>query len=886
MSSLLSAVGLKISSGRRTAALSLGQRQRVAIARALATSPKIILADEPTGNLDSKNSLKVMEILKALSKSRLVLCVTHNMNLVRLFADQAFVIEQGKFKPLESLEGTIDDAYKKGNAVSINALKETDFSTDDLLLKCYSDEEGEKKEIRIVKRGNEILVIGENLTLASPKDVRLVDKKEEEKQKEDIPSFEIDEKSISFPSRDEKPSWKDNAFLQEVLACAFPSRHEKKRLWKSFLNFVEVISPIVIFLLINFGVLALNEANARTGYDSSFENQFTFLSKKKSNESDSDFINSRVISPNKAMQLLVDDSGVVSLPFSSRLSLPIDYFDLSLSSYVVDTNIDLSSDQRGNVLIFSQDEISSIPYYSYLKDYKLQDNEVLLSSNFIDSNLASYPCYNGKTLQESTIGKPLKVTTLPYIESFSSPASVKYVLKDYFNFKETQFGGTYYTKYYAVIGGEKAAAELKNLALNYKVYSYRGVSFTAGMNLPDFSSYTFKNYEDIENDPDYELVSSGVSENTEQEELAKAYDLPTLYCSKAAFNDIKETSHSNFFVYKIVTDFVVNRQNEDEKALYFVKTKNVKNPLERFFSALVYNRFTHNRITSLPEGTTVSKEPSYEYKNGIVYSDIVLPSGLLEKFPSFDLEKDSLIMPMDSTYYMNGGTSFGDGGSLKENLSAVSTYEGDFSAPIYVARETETQLAYSLASSSIESKFYQGTSGNDYEYVYSYGPRFFTSDFAKTKAYFDEHVDEFGLEAITISHLFRLTIEQRNISAYRYIGIPVLVIGLSLVAFTILDSVATINQDKNKIGIYRCLGKSRGELLKNDVLKNLGRGLFTCVIPCTLLTAFLSIFYLYCLSIWIIPFFLAYYLLILLASETPMIATLALDPINIMHSLQ
>lgn len=885
VSSLLSAVGLKISSGRRTAALSLGQRQRVAIARALATSPKIILADEPTGNLDSKNSLKVMEILKALSKSRLVLCVTHNMNLVRLFADEAYVIEQGKFQPLKSLEGTIDDAYKKGNAVSIDALKEESFSTDDLLLKCYSDEKGDKKEIRIVKRGNDILVIGENLVLASPKDVQLVSKKEEEKSQEDAPSFEIDEKSISFPSRDEKPSWKDNAFLQEVLACAFPSRHTKRRFWKGILNFVEVVSPIVIFLLINFGILALNETNSRTGYDSSFENQFTFLSKKKSNESESDFISSRVISPNKAMQLLVDDSGVVSLPFSSRLSLPIEYFDLSLSSYVVDGNADLSNDQKGNVLIFSQDEISSIPYYSYLKDYELKDDEVLLSSNFIDANATSYPCYNDKTLQESTIGKPLKVTDLPYIESFSNPANKEYVLKDYFNFKENRFGG-YYTQYYAVIGGEKAAAELKSLALNYSAYFYRGISFTAGMNLPDFSSYTFKNYEDIESDPNYELVSSGVEESFDQKELAKVYALPTLYCSKAAFNDIKETSYSNFFVYKIATDFVVNHQNEDEKALYFVKTKDVPNPLERFFSILVYNRFTHQRITSLPEGTSVNKEPSYEYKNGMIYSDIALPSGLLEKFPSFDLEKDSLIMPMDYVSYMNGGTSFGGGGSLKENLSVVSSYEGDFSAPVYVARETEKQLTYSVASSSIESKFYQGTSGNDYEYVYSYGPRFFTSDFAKTKAYFDEHVDEYGLEAITVSHLFHLTIEQRNLLAYRTIGIPVLIIGLSLVVFTVLDSVATINQDKNKIGIYRCLGKSRGELLKNDILKNLGRGLFTCVIPCTLLTAFLAIFYLYCLSIWIIPFFLAYYLVILLASEIPMIVTLAKDPINIMHSLQ
>ncbi|MFA6586550.1 MAG: ATP-binding cassette domain-containing protein, partial [Bacilli bacterium] len=90
---LLAAVGLNINASRSAGALSLGQRQRVAIARALASNPHIILADEPTGNLDSKNSLRIMDILKNLSKDHLVLCVTHNVNLVHLYADKAFSVE-------------------------------------------------------------------------------------------------------------------------------------------------------------------------------------------------------------------------------------------------------------------------------------------------------------------------------------------------------------------------------------------------------------------------------------------------------------------------------------------------------------------------------------------------------------------------------------------------------------------------------------------------------------------------------------------------------------------------------------------------------------------------------------------------------------------------
>ena len=63
--------------------LSGGERQRVAIARAIVKDPDIILADEPTGNLDSKNTLEIMNIIKCISKKRLVILVTHEVNLAK-----------------------------------------------------------------------------------------------------------------------------------------------------------------------------------------------------------------------------------------------------------------------------------------------------------------------------------------------------------------------------------------------------------------------------------------------------------------------------------------------------------------------------------------------------------------------------------------------------------------------------------------------------------------------------------------------------------------------------------------------------------------------------------------------------------------------------------
>ena len=76
--------------------LSGGEKQRVAIARALVKNPKIILADEPTGNLDTKTTSQVLDLLKELSKERLVLMVSHNLTDASNYADRIIELSSGK----------------------------------------------------------------------------------------------------------------------------------------------------------------------------------------------------------------------------------------------------------------------------------------------------------------------------------------------------------------------------------------------------------------------------------------------------------------------------------------------------------------------------------------------------------------------------------------------------------------------------------------------------------------------------------------------------------------------------------------------------------------------------------------------------------------------
>ena len=93
---VLEKVGLKDHIYKKPNQLSGGQMQRVAIARALVNNPSIILADEPTGALDSDTSLEIMDLIKEISKDKLVIMVTHNSELAKKYATRIIDLKDGK----------------------------------------------------------------------------------------------------------------------------------------------------------------------------------------------------------------------------------------------------------------------------------------------------------------------------------------------------------------------------------------------------------------------------------------------------------------------------------------------------------------------------------------------------------------------------------------------------------------------------------------------------------------------------------------------------------------------------------------------------------------------------------------------------------------------
>ena len=110
---VLERVGLKNECKKRPNQLSGGQMQRVAIARALVNNPEILLADEPTGALDSKTSVQIMELIKEISKERLVIMVTHNTELAEKYSSRIIKLLDGKVVDDSNPPSENDDALER-----------------------------------------------------------------------------------------------------------------------------------------------------------------------------------------------------------------------------------------------------------------------------------------------------------------------------------------------------------------------------------------------------------------------------------------------------------------------------------------------------------------------------------------------------------------------------------------------------------------------------------------------------------------------------------------------------------------------------------------------------------------------------------------------------
>lgn len=194
----LTKVGLKDHINKKPSQLSGGQMQRVAIARALVNDPEILLADEPTGALDTQTSKQVMDLLKEIAKDKLVIMVTHNQELAEEYSTRIVRLQDGKViddtNPYDGKENTSlseQDEKKKKNKTQMNYKTALSLSLNNLMTK--------KGRTFLTAFAGSIGIIGIALILSLSNGINLFINKTEEETLSSYP-LQIRKESVDMSS--------------------------------------------------------------------------------------------------------------------------------------------------------------------------------------------------------------------------------------------------------------------------------------------------------------------------------------------------------------------------------------------------------------------------------------------------------------------------------------------------------------------------------------------------------------------------------------------------------------------------------------------------------------------------------------------------------------
>ncbi len=157
----LDAVGMIKYKKRRPTQLSGGQQQRVAIARALVKSPDVVVADEPTGNLDEKNTLQIMNIIKKISHDCLVILVTHERRIAEFYADIIVELKDGQIQSQRDVSQGSEFQSLYDTNIYLKDLRGKTVDTETVTINTYSDQEIPKLNLNVIFKDN-TFYIGSN----------------------------------------------------------------------------------------------------------------------------------------------------------------------------------------------------------------------------------------------------------------------------------------------------------------------------------------------------------------------------------------------------------------------------------------------------------------------------------------------------------------------------------------------------------------------------------------------------------------------------------------------------------------------------------------------------------------------------------------------------
>lgn len=280
---VLEKVGLKEHAHKKPNQLSGGQMQRVAIARALANNPSIILADEPTGALDSTTSIQIMELIKEIAKDKLVIMVTHNAELANSYANRIIEFKDGKLindsNPIKK-ENNRDEKYK---------IKKTAMSFLTALKLSFNNIRTKKGRTLLTSFASSIGIIGITIILALSNGFNIEINKFERDTLSSMPIV-ISEQAIEMNKIKEEQDNKKEYINDQIIFSIVPKEEQMfhiNNINKEYIEYIEKIDNTLLSGVSYTRTTALNIIiKNQNGYKPFELNQtnFTVIPKKTTDE--------------------------------------------------------------------------------------------------------------------------------------------------------------------------------------------------------------------------------------------------------------------------------------------------------------------------------------------------------------------------------------------------------------------------------------------------------------------------------------------------------------------------------------------------------------------------------------------------------------------------
>lgn len=280
---VLEKVGLKEHAHKKPNQLSGGQMQRVAIARALANNPSIILADEPTGALDSVTSIQIMELIKEIAKDKLVIMVTHNAELANSYANRIIEFKDGKLindsNPINK-ENNRDEKYK---------IKKTAMSFLTALKLSFNNIRTKKGRTLLTSFASSIGIIGITIILALSNGFDIEINKFERNTLSSMPIV-ISEQAIEMSKIKEEQDNKKEYINDQTIFSILPKEEQMfhvNNINKEYIEYIEKIDNTLLSGVSYTRTTALNIiVKNQNGYKPFELNQtnFTVIPKKTTDE--------------------------------------------------------------------------------------------------------------------------------------------------------------------------------------------------------------------------------------------------------------------------------------------------------------------------------------------------------------------------------------------------------------------------------------------------------------------------------------------------------------------------------------------------------------------------------------------------------------------------